>query len=90
MSVSPFGWLSVIAYRFVLTTTVAFVSALTLACMLLRAGTYEHEVELNKKVEFMGSFGGPQILKWKNGVLNETAIQRVFGTRQSKVNSFTV
>jgi hypothetical protein len=38
----------------------------------------------------MDSFGGPQILKWKNGMLSETAIQRVFGTRQSKVSSFHI
>ncbi|XP_062499682.1 ciliary microtubule-associated protein 3-like [Corticium candelabrum] len=48
-------------------------------------GTYEHDVERHRKVKFVGSFGGPQMLKWKNDIPKKNAVDTIFGTRQSKI-----
>eukprot|EP00118_Oscarella_pearsei_P028920 m.3268 g.3268 ORF g.3268 m.3268 type:complete len:131 (+) comp9202_c0_seq1:576-968(+) len=47
-------------------------------------GTYEHDVQRHRKMEYDGSFGGPQTLKWKGGVVDESYSATAIQTRQTK------
>ena len=52
-----------------------------------RPGTYDHDVTRHRKIELQGSFGGPQVLKWKSDVVEDASSS--MQTRQSKVELTT-